>query len=177
MVSYLTPLTGLTEVLLRDRGLPLAKALVAVRSILPRNAVLIGQNIRQDVMWLDLKEGVDFEGMQDLQGLYRVWNSKVGIMFPTEFPTAFFAALSQVPPSHALFIGERCCLLIRSPVSPATKSVPTSPSQFGSFSVFSQTHLARVLLDWQDPEGPNEHDAAEVRSPPACSATPMPVRS
>ncbi|GLC67132.1 hypothetical protein PLESTF_000520800 [Pleodorina starrii] len=108
VVSYLTPLTGITEALLREHGVPLAQALQAVRSVLPRDAVLIGQNIRQDVVWLGLKEGVDFEGMQDLQGLYRIWNEK-----------------------------------------------------FRSFSVFAQSHLARVLLGWQDPQGLNEHDAAE----------------
>ncbi|GIL91637.1 hypothetical protein Vretimale_9604 [Volvox reticuliferus] len=108
VASYLTPLTGLTEELLRERGVPLVQALASVRSILPRDAVLIGQNIRQDVMWLDLKEGVDFEGMQDLQGLYRVWNEK-----------------------------------------------------FRSYSVFAQSHLAHVLLDWKDADRPNEHDAAE----------------
>ncbi|EFJ47269.1 hypothetical protein VOLCADRAFT_117954 [Volvox carteri f. nagariensis] len=94
--------------LLRERGVPLTQALASVRAVLPRDAVLIGQNIRQDVVWLNLKEGVDFESMQDLQGLYRVWNDK-----------------------------------------------------FRSFSVFAQSHLARVLLGWRDAEGPNEHDAAE----------------
>ncbi|GIL53438.1 hypothetical protein Vafri_9016 [Volvox africanus] len=82
VASYLTPLTGLTEELLWERGVPLVQALASVRSILPRDAVLIGQNIRQDVMWLGLKEGVDFEGMQDLQGLYRIWNEKVEAPMP-----------------------------------------------------------------------------------------------
>ncbi len=77
VVSYLTPLTGITAELLRERGIPLAQALSAVRTVLPRDAVLVGQNIFQDVKWLDLKEGTDFKGMMDLQGLFRVWNVKV----------------------------------------------------------------------------------------------------
>ncbi|KXZ54728.1 hypothetical protein GPECTOR_4g797 [Gonium pectorale] len=108
VVSYLTPLTGITEELLQSRGVPLEEALAAVRAVLPRESVLIGQNIRQDVQWLGLKEGTDFEGMMDLQGLFRIWNEK-----------------------------------------------------FRSYSVFAQSHLARVLLSWEDPQGPNEHDAAE----------------
>ncbi|GFR50432.1 hypothetical protein Agub_g12653 [Astrephomene gubernaculifera] len=108
VASYMTPLTGLTEEVLRTRGVSLQEALAAVRTALPRHAVLIGQNIRQDVQWLGLKEGTDFEGMMDLQGLFRVWNDK-----------------------------------------------------FRSWSVFAQSHLARVLLDWRDAEGPSEHDAVE----------------
>ena len=39
---------------------------------------LVGQNIRQDVQWLDLKEGVDFGCMIDLAGLTRVYNEQYG---------------------------------------------------------------------------------------------------
>ncbi|KAG2496271.1 hypothetical protein HYH03_005504 [Edaphochlamys debaryana] len=108
VVSYLTPLTGLTREVLDTHGMSLVQALAAVRATIPRDAVLIGQNIGQDVQWLGLRESVDFEGMQDLQGLYRIWNDK-----------------------------------------------------FKSYSVFAQTHLAKVLLSWQDAPGPNEHDAVE----------------
>ncbi len=38
-----------------------------MRSVLPPNAVLVGQNVGQDVSWLGLKEGTDFGGLQDLQ--------------------------------------------------------------------------------------------------------------
>lgn len=38
---------------------------------LPRNAVLVGLNIRQDVQWLSLREGEDFRSMVDIAGLYR----------------------------------------------------------------------------------------------------------
>lgn len=43
---------------------------------LPKTAILVGQNIQQDTSWLGLQEGVDFAGLRDLMGLYRVWNPK-----------------------------------------------------------------------------------------------------
>lgn len=49
----------------------------------------------QDVQWLGLKEGTDFQSCMDLAGLYRIWNPK-----------------------------------------------------YNSYSVFSQDHLAKVLLGW-----------------------------
>lgn len=45
--------------------------------MIPSDAVLVGQNVRQDVLWLEgLKEGTDFAALMDLQGLYRVWNAR-----------------------------------------------------------------------------------------------------
>ena len=75
IVSYLTPLTGLTKEKL-DNGVTLEAALIDLRSALPKNAVLVGTNIRADVQWLGLKEGVDFASMIDLSGLFRVWNEQ-----------------------------------------------------------------------------------------------------
>jgi RNA exonuclease 4 len=74
VVSYLTPLTGLTAPMLNDHGIPLAQAAQMVRAALPKNAVLVGTNVRQDVMWLGLVEGEDFASMIDLSGVFRVWN-------------------------------------------------------------------------------------------------------
>ncbi len=76
MVSYLTPLTGLTAELLAQHGVPLAQALATLRAALPRDAVLVGQNIRADVQWLGLREGEDFRSMLDLAGLWRVYNAQ-----------------------------------------------------------------------------------------------------
>ena len=92
-MSYLTPLTGLSAELLAQHGVPLAQALATLRAALPRDAVLVGQNIGADVKWLGLREGEDFRGLLDLQGLWRVFNT-----------------------------------------------------QYNSWSVFNQEHLARVLL-------------------------------
>lgn len=68
VVSYLTPLTGLTAEVVQSQGVPLAQALAALRAVLPRNAVLVGQNILQDVTWLGLREGVDYASVMDLSG-------------------------------------------------------------------------------------------------------------
>ena len=76
VVSYLTPLTGLTADVVATRGVPLDAALALLRSVLPRDATLVGQNIGQDVAWLGLKERVDFGGLIDLTGLFRVWNPR-----------------------------------------------------------------------------------------------------
>ena len=93
VVSYLTPLTGLTAETLERHGTSLSLALATLRQALPRSAVLVGQSISTDVQWLGLQEGVDFVSLVDLAGLYRVWNT-----------------------------------------------------QYKSWSVFGQDHLARVLL-------------------------------
>ena len=76
VVSYMTPLTGLTAQLLEQRGVAEAEALAAVRAALPQHAVLVGQSIMGDVRWLGLQEGRDFRGVIDLAGLFRVWNTK-----------------------------------------------------------------------------------------------------
>jgi len=76
VVSYLTPLTGLTQETLQNYGISFKSALDTLRHHLPPSAVLVGQNIRKDVEWLDLEEGIDFESMVDLAGLYRVWNTR-----------------------------------------------------------------------------------------------------
>lgn len=75
VASYLSPLTGLDSQVLDTHGIPLRVALQHLRSYLPPYAVLVGQSIGKDVGWLSLQEGVDFESMVDLAGLYRVWNS------------------------------------------------------------------------------------------------------
>ena len=74
VVSYLSPLTGLTQERLDAHGVPLEQAMVTLRQHLPKNAVLVGQNILKDVEWLGLKEGVDYGSMVDLVALLRVWN-------------------------------------------------------------------------------------------------------
>ncbi|CAD7701810.1 unnamed protein product [Ostreobium quekettii] len=75
VASYLSPLTGLSREVLEKHGVPLATAMQYLRSYLPPYAVLVGQSIGKDVGWLSLREGVDFESMVDLAGLYRIWNA------------------------------------------------------------------------------------------------------
>jgi len=76
VASYLTPLTGLTKELLDERGVTIEEAMVDLRSALPAHAILVGQNIRKDVEWLGLREGVDFASMVDLCALFRAWNAR-----------------------------------------------------------------------------------------------------
>jgi RNA exonuclease 4 len=80
VVSYITPLTGLTPELLESRGIPLEEALAELRRKLPRSATLVGQGIDNDVQWLGLVQGQDFESMVDLASLWCVWNRKFNSM-------------------------------------------------------------------------------------------------
>lgn len=101
--SYIYELTGLTEQILNQYGLPLgtvtygmvcmnalafpshawnihaclycvAEAMAHLRAHLSPSAVLVGQSIQKDVQWLQLCEGVDYHSLVDLSGLFRVWN-------------------------------------------------------------------------------------------------------
>jgi hypothetical protein len=103
VVSYLSPLTGLTRDILEQRGMPLQAAVDLLKQHLPKHAILVGQNIAKDVDWLGLKDGEDFGQLMDLTGLFRIYNER-----------------------------------------------------YKSYSVFSQDHLAKVLLAW-DVSG--NHDA------------------
>ena len=66
----------LTKEMIEERGVPMPQALALLRQCLPRNAVIVGQNISKDVQWLGLREGQDFAQMLDLTGLYRIWNER-----------------------------------------------------------------------------------------------------
>ena len=74
VASYLTPVTGVTAEIIEKHGMFLSDALIQLRQHLPPNAVLVGQNIKKDVEWLNLAEGLDFASMIDLVALFRVWN-------------------------------------------------------------------------------------------------------
>jgi len=51
----------LTADVLNYHGVSFAQAVAAVRQCLPRTATLVGQNVGQDIEWLQLKEGTDFK--------------------------------------------------------------------------------------------------------------------
>jgi len=76
VVSYLGALTSLSKDLIDRHGLPLATAMAQLRANLPRDAILVGQNIAKDVEWLALREGEDFASMIDLAALFRVWSDR-----------------------------------------------------------------------------------------------------
>jgi DNA polymerase III epsilon subunit-like protein len=101
VTSYLTALTSLDAAKI-DGGVSLADAVAQVRKVLPKNAVLVGQNILKDVSWLNLSEGVDFAGMWDLAGLWRVFNSKFGTysMFSLSHEARVLLAGYRQPEPH-----------------------------------------------------------------------------
>jgi RNA exonuclease 4 len=67
VVSYLSALTGLTKELIDQHGVPLAEGIKSLKAALPKTAILVGQSINRDVQWLNLRDGVDFASMMDLQ--------------------------------------------------------------------------------------------------------------
>lgn len=75
VVSYLTPITGVTKEDVLQYGIPFDDCIQTLRSYLSPNAVIIGQNISKDIQWLGLSEGKEFHSLMDLSALFRVWNS------------------------------------------------------------------------------------------------------
>jgi DNA polymerase III epsilon subunit-like protein len=72
VVSYLTPLTGLTsEMCLGPDAKSLEEAIDIVKGLLSKDAVLVGQAIDHDVEWLGLVPGKDFERMLDISEIFR----------------------------------------------------------------------------------------------------------
>ena len=72
VTSYLTSLTGLTpELCLGSDAKTLDEAVEIIKSLLPRNGVLVGQAIDHDVEWLGLTPGMDFDRMLDISDIFR----------------------------------------------------------------------------------------------------------
>ncbi|KAL3798046.1 hypothetical protein HJC23_012337 [Cyclotella cryptica] len=72
VVSYLTELTGLTkEMCLGPEAKSLEEAVATIKSLLPKNGVLVGQAIDHDVEWLGLVPGRDFERLVDVSVIFR----------------------------------------------------------------------------------------------------------
>jgi len=72
IVSYLTPLTGLTkEVCLGTDAKTLEEAVETIKGLLPKDGVLVGQAIDHDVEWLGLTPGKDFARMVDISEIFR----------------------------------------------------------------------------------------------------------
>ena len=73
VVSYLTPLTGLTkEMCLGPDAKSLEEAVKTIKALLPKNAVVVGQAIDHDVEWLGLTPGgKDFDHMVDICEIFR----------------------------------------------------------------------------------------------------------
>ena len=77
VVSYLTPLTGVRKGDL-DHAEGLATVIAEVKKLLGPNAVLVGQSIKNDVKWLQLKEGEDYSRTVDLGAMFKTYNSRYG---------------------------------------------------------------------------------------------------
>ena len=77
VVSYLTPLTGLRQGDL-DHGERLSDVVAEVKSLLGRDVVLVGQGVRNDVEWLQLRQGVDYCETRDLGEMFKVYNHRYG---------------------------------------------------------------------------------------------------
>ena len=72
VISYLTPLTGLTkEICMGDDAKSLEEAMDTIKGLLPKNAILVGQAIDHDVEWLGLTPGKDFDRMVDISVIFR----------------------------------------------------------------------------------------------------------
>ena len=75
VVSYITPLTGLRAGDLDD-GEPLETVLEEVKGVLGPDVVLVGQGIKNDVVWLKLSEGKDYKSTVELGELFKTFNPR-----------------------------------------------------------------------------------------------------
>lgn len=76
VVSYLTPLTGLRASNFSARDTDLSSAIELLKQHLPKEAILVGQNIGHDIEWMQLTKGTDFRDSVDLAEVFKGWNSK-----------------------------------------------------------------------------------------------------
>jgi len=81
VVSYLTPLTGLTEELIEERGVSMEEAITALKARLPTSAAVVGTNIGQDARWLGLRSPEDCALFVDLAALFRAWDGTRYVYF------------------------------------------------------------------------------------------------
>ena len=75
VMSYLSPLTGLREGDLDD-GEPLENVLEEVKRVLGPDVVLVGQGVKNDVTWLQLREKEDYKCIVDLGELFKTYNPR-----------------------------------------------------------------------------------------------------
>ena len=75
VVSYLTPLTGVREGDL-DSGDSLSSVIAEVKKLLGPDVTLVGQGIKNDIKWLQLKEGEDYGERVDLGEMFKAYNAR-----------------------------------------------------------------------------------------------------
>ena len=76
VVSYLAPLTGLQASNFSASDPNLTSAIELLKRQLPKEAILVGQNIGHDIEWMHLTKGEDFEDSVDLAEVFKGWNSR-----------------------------------------------------------------------------------------------------
>ncbi len=80
IVSYLTPLTGVSERDVRDAR-SLAEVVGDIRSVLRACnplPLLVGSGVDNDIHWLGLVKGEDFSDAVDIAEMFKAWNPKYG---------------------------------------------------------------------------------------------------
>ena len=77
VVSYLTPLTGVREGHLDDAD-SLSSVIAEVKQLLGPDVTLVGQGIKSDIKWLQLKQGKDYGDSVDLGEMFKVYNTRYG---------------------------------------------------------------------------------------------------
>ena len=97
VVSYLTPLTGLTAALIDERGVPLEEAIRVLRSRLPSSAALVGTNIGQDAKWLGLTAPGDCALLVDLAALLRAWDGSRYVYFSQDHCAKVWLGAVRLP--------------------------------------------------------------------------------
>lgn len=75
VVSYLTPITGLSQGCLD--GAPLWKdARAKVHALFSPSMTIVGQCVNNDIKWLELERGVHYAEVVDIAELFSAWNPR-----------------------------------------------------------------------------------------------------
>ena len=74
-MSYLTPLSGVKAKDL-EGAVSLEEAIEILKSNLPKDAILVGQNVDTDITWMQLKQGEDFTDFVDLAEVFKGYNAR-----------------------------------------------------------------------------------------------------
>ena len=79
VLSYLTPLTGLTAGDLTGAP-PLEDVVKEIKALLGKDAVIVGQKVDSDMYWLGLEKGVDYHSTVDLADMFKTYNPRFNNM-------------------------------------------------------------------------------------------------
>lgn len=72
IVSYLTPLTGLTSTICSDpNNKTFEQILELIKETIPANAIIVGHSVQNDIDWLGLEKGTHFKDSIDIAEIFR----------------------------------------------------------------------------------------------------------